>query len=352
MNHCNTWIYTIDLDQEVFSVDNSAHFRLNHIPKNDAWVKALCFDNEFNRFVLPQLVPAASFATLSLDPPRLTNSTEYEFLQTRIVKPKSHHDLSPSLLSGPKLRWILFNIIQRQQELSATLLTWQAQDLSFRELVFFVLCLAAGSEHLTLVDHRRVYGVRLYEYMYKSIVTEDGISSHAEFISALGVGYHMDGLPMGSSPMETKYWFEGALICLIPRLDCPGILEEAVVDAIDYGRAHCAKRSFNAVLISIEHLVLVKSLPDGSVDHTKLMPLIPVPTHPFKDARERYGDQALDAFYYTKFSKNSQEVQEPDETDVEEPCQPLDQQNGKSGHHGPSKRKATIWTKARRRKVR
>ena len=117
---------------------------------------------------------------------------------------------------------------------------------------------------------------------------------------------------MGSAPKETKYWLEGALICLVPRLDSPGVLEKAVADAIDYGHASCIADHFNAVLISIEHLVLIKSLPDGSVEHTELLPLIPITNHLSKDARTRYGDQALDAFYYKIFIKNDQGTRDSD----------------------------------------
>ena len=64
------WTYTIDLDREVFSVGDSAHFTLNKIPS--LWFKALFEDRDGNKFLLPQLVPAESVATLVLDPPCFT----------------------------------------------------------------------------------------------------------------------------------------------------------------------------------------------------------------------------------------------------------------------------------------
>lgn len=329
------WIYTIDLDQEVFSVDNGAHLHLNHIPRKDEWIEALFRDSEGNRFLLPQLVSAQSVATLSLDPPNLTSSTKYETLQTRLFKAKGLDYLSPSNLTVPRLRWMLFNYIQKSQQrnLSVTLLSWQAQDLPFRELAFFILCLAAGGDHLALVDQRRVKNPDP-DALYAGIMTGNASQGGIELASSLGVGYHMDGLPMGSAPEETKYWFEGALICLVPRLDCPGTLEKAIADAVDYGRDNCTKESFNAVLISIEHLVLIKSLPDGSVDHTELLPLIPITSHLSLDARSRYGDQAVEAFYKAKFPENDAVVEEPDTKDVVEPSQPSDQQERKKGHDG------------------
>lgn len=325
------WSYTIDLDQEVFSVDNGAHFRLKNMPRNDEWIKALFHDSQGNRFLLPHLVPADSVATLALEPPSLENSTPYEKLQTRLVKPKSLDHISPSHLTGQRLRWMLFNFIQRsqQRDLSATLLTWQAQDLPFRELVFFILCLAIGGQYLALVDQRRVkdpYGKGLY----LGIMTDNDLGDYNELATSLGVGYHMDGPPIGSAPHETKYWLEGALICLVPLLNYPGILEKAIVDAIEYGRADCTKNSFNAVLMSIEHLVLIKSYSDGSIDHTEILPLIPINTHVSKDSRARYGDQALDNFYNAMFTQNNQEEDQSEEVNVEQLSQHSEQQDYKN----------------------
>lgn len=312
------WIYTINLDREIFSVNNGAHFRLNQIPAE--WSKALFTDSRGHTFLLPQLVPTESVATLALDSPGSTTSIEYEKLQTRLVKPKSLNYISPSHVTGSRLRWMLFNSFQntKQLDLSVNLLDWQVQDLSFRELAFFILCLAAGGENLSLVDHRRVkkpYDNASYLGMTTSDLSESEVD--IELATCLGVGYHMDGLPMGSAPGETKYWFEGALVCLARHLDHPGILTKAIADVIKYGRK-CAGTSFNAVLISIEHVVLIKSLPDGSVDHTELLCLIPITTHYSKDARARYGDQVLNAFYDAKFPVKNEETKEPDAMDVEQ----------------------------------
>lgn len=308
------WIYTINLDREIFSVNNSAHFHLNQIPAG--WSQALFTDNTGHKFLLQQHVPTESIATLALDPPEYTTFIEYEKLQTRLVKSKSL-DLIPHVI-GPRLRWMLFKSFQqtKQADLSASLLDWQVQDLPFRELAFFILCLAAGGENLSLIDHRRVkkpYDNASYLGMETSELSES--EAEMEFATCLGAGYHMDGLPVGSAPEETKYWFEGALVCLARHLDHPDILTKAIADVIEYGR-HSAGTSFNAVLISIEHVVLIKSLPDGSVDHTELLCLIPIAPHYSKDARARYGDQALDVFYDAKFLAKKRKAKELDEIDA------------------------------------
>lgn len=320
--------YTIDLDRELFSVDNSAHFRLNHIPRNNKWVKALFQDSHRNTTLLPHLVPAESVATLVLDPPGFTVSTNHAKLQTRIVKPKNLDLIPSSTRTGPRLRWMLFNLFQRSQriDLSVNLLGWRAQDLPFRELTFFILCLAKGGEHLALMDQRSIK-MPYSGALYVGLKTRSSFELDVELASCLGVGYHMAGLPIGSAPEETKYWFEGALICLVSRLDYPGNLEPAIANAIEYGRANCTTTSFNAILISIEHLVLIKSLPDGTVDHTDLLPLVLIPSHFSKDTRARYGPESVDRFHTTHRDTVKLVTEDSKESDVEEVSQNLRQQD-------------------------
>ncbi|KAL8759611.1 MAG: hypothetical protein Q9199_000655 [Rusavskia elegans] len=58
--------YTIDLDLEVFLIDSSAHYRLDCIPRNCQWIKAVLLDGKGNRFVHPQFAPEASLASLAV----------------------------------------------------------------------------------------------------------------------------------------------------------------------------------------------------------------------------------------------------------------------------------------------
>ena len=103
------WTYTIDLDREFFSVDSGAHFRLNHIPRNDYWISAFLTDDRGNRFLLPQLVHTESIASLSSVPPNFANSMEYKMLQTRTVRAKSPDHVSPSCSIAPTVRWMFLD---------------------------------------------------------------------------------------------------------------------------------------------------------------------------------------------------------------------------------------------------
>ena len=324
------WTYTIDLDREVFSVGDGAHFTLNKVP--GLWYKAFFEDRESNKFLLPQLVPAESVATSVLDPPSFMIPARYQRLQSRIVKPRRADEPTSSHTTGNKFQWMLFNINQKswQRDLSIGLLGWQAQDLPFRELAFFILCLASGGDHLALLDERCTK-MPYPGASYLGMTTEGSSKPEMELATYLGVGYHMAGLPTGSAPEESKYWFEGALICLVPRLNCPGILEAAIADAVEYGRAQCTTNSFNAVLISIEHLVLIKLFPDGTVDHTEVLPLIHITCHLSQDPRARYGDRVLEAFYAAYCSVKKRKVKEPNKSVVEQLGQTLDQRDDSVG---------------------
>lgn len=151
------------------------------LPRNGQWIRSLSVDNKGVRYLLPHLIPTQSTATLAVYPPDIGVSSKYETLQTRLVGPKGLDHIPPSYLTGPRLRWMLFNFFQmsQQYDLSINLLSWQAQDLPYRELAYFILCLATGGEHLALVDQRRVkepYADCLYvgvmtEYTLRAIRT-------------------------------------------------------------------------------------------------------------------------------------------------------------------------------------
>ena len=113
------------------------------------------------------------------------------------------------------------------------------------------------------------------------------------FFSGLANGFHLEQHQMGSAPQTSKYWFEGALICLVPRLDQPDVVIKAMADAINYEKDCHGRTTFNAVLISIIHFVLLKRFPDGSVEHTKAQPLFNTKGDACKDARQKYDDVTL-----------------------------------------------------------
>ncbi|KAL8834373.1 MAG: hypothetical protein Q9170_003783 [Blastenia crenularia] len=295
------WIeytYTIDLDLEVFSIDSSAHFRLQHIPID--WISTLGQDGKGHRFVHPRLAPEESLASLAIANDTLSseNMEYWDSLTKREVIAKCDC-VDPST----HLRLKFFEIFEDSQisSLQLTLNTWTADDILFRELAYFILSLAAGQEYVTIVNERRILkplwmrGISLP--LYCTVVHGDNPEGKREFIRSVGTGFHVGNENGGSAPATSKYWFKGALVCLVPQLDQEDIMKKALSDAVQYGRENCKQTSFNAVLISIADLVLLRSFPDGSIEHTTVMKLLSTVGSSGKDACHRYGFDWLDDYY-------------------------------------------------------
>ncbi|KAL8925293.1 MAG: hypothetical protein Q9208_003583 [Pyrenodesmia sp. 3 TL-2023] len=291
------YTYTIDLDVEVFSIDSSAHYRLDHIPRNGEWMKPLFFEGRSRlyrpprRVILPQYnsIPVESEASLAVENNTFpTDALQcWESLQIREVEVTI-----PARSVVASLRLALFDIFQKRQveHLTVCLLGWKSEDLPFREIAFFIVCLAAGGERLAIVDERRIVKP-CWSDMVAGMISGSDPHGERELISSVATGFHMQGHPMGSAPAASKYWFEGALVCLVPRLDKGDNVKKGIADAIQYGRNECGRNSFNAVLISICDIVFLRSFPNGAVEHSSVMPLIGTRGTAGMSTLERFGDE-------------------------------------------------------------
>ncbi|CAD6576040.1 MAG: hypothetical protein ASARMPRED_007583 [Alectoria sarmentosa] len=131
------WMYVVDLDREVFTVDHAVHFKLDKILRHD-WANSLGVSDNL---------------LLRLDPPAAENLRMYTDLNAKIVTARDIKDFPPSLRHGPILYARIFQMYQRQQKsvLSHLLLGWEPSELHFREMVYAILCFAsAGSSSVEL----------------------------------------------------------------------------------------------------------------------------------------------------------------------------------------------------------
>ena len=315
------WTYTIDLDREVFSIDNGAHFKLNKIPRDD-WIEALALDDNNGRLVLPHLVPADSLASLTsqskepghssksssvayeklvpqlvgtLMPPQrvsdqssMHSSRRYEKLIFLQVRPKGYTDFDPVICHGPAILsnlWLIFRS-KLEGEMPYVLLGLSPDDFAFREIAFAIVSLAAGlTDSLTFVDARRLRGDLRDGYL--GIVHGNDSSGLAHFAAELGLGCHMDGSQPGSAPAASSYWFGGVLIRLECQLDRPAAVQQAIVLAVECGRRESQEPNFDAILLSIEHAVILRVFPDH-IEHTELLSLLEIPIHYTKTPLDRY----------------------------------------------------------------
>ena len=64
------WVYIVDLDREVLSVNNGAHFKLDQIPKIN-WIESLADGGLGDKIALPGFVPEAAITNLVTEPSKV-----------------------------------------------------------------------------------------------------------------------------------------------------------------------------------------------------------------------------------------------------------------------------------------
>ncbi|KAI9782560.1 MAG: hypothetical protein M1839_004804 [Geoglossum umbratile] len=289
------WVYTIDLDREVFSVDNGAHFHLDKIPRDDAWIKAVAKDANGLRTLDTEVVPrdcaAHPILTPILPDPSLLNA--YGNLTTIPTQAKTAIDLKSELAHNHLIRLFVWSQFSRKygKHLPHFLYGWEPQEFVFREFVYAILTLASGdpdtlrympSENLQLVPGE---GYRWFE----------GKDGKPILLPVFMEACHRPGIEPGISPAdETLYWFGGVVIYLTVRLNSDDHRKAAIARAVAFGR-ESDRGWFDAVIISIEHVVLLRLLPGDMVEHTDAIPLFSIPVHTSMHAEHRPAARRLSA---------------------------------------------------------
>ena len=299
------WTYTLDLDREIFSVCSGAHLSMKHIPR-DAWIAALDSGPWGGRYLLPGLLPEGCNTNLVRDysPPSTEMIDMYGGLQVQIVKPKGISGISPPHLHTMLLGGELLAMVQEsyQQALSATLLSWGVEDLAFREFAYATLCLASWDRELSLVTKDSILSNTQLPFIE---LKEHGDEISPEFVGHLGIGCHLDGTEPGSAPNASIYWLGDVLVHLVPRLELHGKIDEGVARTVQYCYDNHRGIAINAVLTSVEYVVLVRVYPGGRVEHTELLPLFDFNEHLTMDAHARYGAEYVDAVQKAKLEEKA-----------------------------------------------
>ncbi|MCJ1463062.1 hypothetical protein MMC07_001667 [Pseudocyphellaria aurata] len=297
------WVYTIDLDREVFTVNNLAHFHLNRIPR-PGWKDALAFSPSRELIFLSSCVPEEAIADLVVEVSPATAKMHelYESLNISVVKAKGLNSFPSAQRHGPLLRAQIFDGLQYDYDeiLSATLLNWRPDEFHFREIAYAFLCLASASSKLSFV--RQDYVLQEKDMCFarfenefkkefeKEFENEDEESAKPEFLAHLAIGGHLEGYPSGSSPESGMYWFDGALVCLAGQIDKREAMIAAIARLVEYCRVERPNQCVDSIVMSIEHIVLARIYPDGRMEVTKPLPLFYVPVHKSRKACECYDD--------------------------------------------------------------
>ena len=90
------------------------------------------------------------------------------------------------------------------------------------------------------------------------------------------------------------YCFEGALVLLVPQLTQYGAGSEGIARVAQYCISNHSTNIINEILLSIEHVDLIRVYSDGAVDHTDTMPLFDIRMPPFLAKRAYYPSTFLE----------------------------------------------------------
>lgn len=292
------YTYIVDLDRELFIVNNGAYFALAKIPR-DSWIPSLAFDNESVALVIPSLVPDGSIADLPFL--RFNNSKAESMVKPMqqenftTVQAKAFFNFPMLLRHGPLLLAHLWRITKASLEdsMSWVLKGLTPDDFAFREIAFSIVSLSAGlTGGLMLANGQR----RLKPFTsndWHGFIRGDNPRDPPVVLSDVGIGYHIEGTEPGSGPQASSYWFHGALIRLEADLTEPDRVNEAIAQAISCGRsAESTADLFDVVLLSIEDVILLH-VAGNDVQRTDTLPILDIPVH-YTDCLNRYAEDFQD----------------------------------------------------------
>lgn len=270
------WTYLVDLDHEVLAVDQTARFKLSNIPRNRRWIRFLKIDHRRRRTLRPS-IPQEFVGSVFLDNPQVDEQAKarYKDLNIQIVCPKIFVDVDQTGVPRQYLLLATFASFYSTYKdlLDSFILEWKPDDITFRELAFAVLSLAAGE---VLFDSPqtldRSYGSEGYY-----LVPDKKLKRHPgrqKLIPHLLSERHLPGIEPGSAPAGTVFWFENVLVYLASRLDLVDVEEAAVAQVVAKGLDQGLK-NFQALVFSILDFVLiqVRVEKDGTV-HVSRSPLM------------------------------------------------------------------------------
>ncbi|MCJ1261892.1 hypothetical protein MMC22_001761 [Lobaria immixta] len=295
------WVYTIDLEYEVFTVDNGAHFRLNQIPAlpTSTWINAIANGQHYDRLLLPSSVPEEAIAdlTTALPPPAAGKLELYAKLDVQIVKAKGLSAFPPMQRHGPILRGRIFHFFQKIYEptLSAILLEWVPDDSIFQEIAYAILSLASASLNFSMVPLQQISRERIGYANLKNI----NKGERNEFLAHLGVGSHLKGFIPGSATASTMYWFDRVLVYLVAELEWPEFVNAAVASVVEHCQDQRPDQCTDGILMSIEHIILMRIHPGGRVERTKPLRLFKL-FHTSLRASDRYSEEELEKLQIRK----------------------------------------------------
>lgn len=198
-----------------------------------------------------------------------------------------------------------------RQLLEVTRLQWSPEDVPFREVAFAILYLAIGGEHITFVSGQRLEINEVFAQVRQGNLEK-------EFVRSLNTGAHSPGDPPSSAPEETVYWLEGVLVFLTHQLYRRDDFRMAMTRAENHCQEHYPEQCIDAILMSIEHLVLLHVVPGEEIQRSPLMPLFDLKCHHVVNVRRDLTEHRIKKLQAQGDESTRDEDARPEDTPMDE----------------------------------
>ncbi|KAJ5719034.1 hypothetical protein N7493_007489 [Penicillium malachiteum] len=242
------FIYVVDLDREVLTMNHSIHWKLNNIPReDDQWLKGIKNSIYYGEHtVSPDICPEEHLVSVALELPEAKWEFEYDF---RMVNPiNSIHEPRKAFLTQA-----LASIMSEyEMELIQLGRGWAPDSFPFRELIFAIVSTASGESTFFSLPKQNCHPLKCYfwecnnKHMPRNggWLDEEWAGESAPLL-IFASACHRPGEPAGASPVETTYWMKNVAVHLTLVVDGDAIMR-AVKWGLGQGRTH-----FQVVVISL-----------------------------------------------------------------------------------------------------
>ena len=260
LNNWAEYIYIINLDHEVLTMNHTIHWKLGNVPRqDDLWLRAIVGSiYRYESTISPEICPEEHMASPALEYPEPTWDIKYDF---RIVSPRT------DIAEAPKafVTQVLADTISQYETQIITFgKEWSPSSFPFRELTFALVSIASGQTKFHSFPVQECNPRTCQRWTCKSShlhrlpgwVDEEWVGDSAPLLE-FGSPAHRPGEPPGASPMETIYWVEDVLVSLALVVDGDSI-SKAVAWGVERGHTN-----FQIVILSLFEVAFAEVSFDG-----------------------------------------------------------------------------------------
>ncbi|KAL3484238.1 hypothetical protein BJX62DRAFT_248573 [Aspergillus germanicus] len=234
------FVYLINLDQQVLTMNHSVHWKLGNIPRqNKLWFRAMVGSIHRGKPTISlDLCQEKHIASPALDLPQREQEIGYD---SRVVTSKT--DLAEARKTF-FMHVLASTLIEYKEDIIRFGMEWSSDALPFRELAFALVSIASGQSSFHSFPAQQcdpricdVWGCKSYHVRWSPGWLDEKLVDNSAPLLKFGSLCHRTGKPSGASPTETMHWLEDVLVSLAPVTDGKAITK-AVAWGIEQGRAN------------------------------------------------------------------------------------------------------------------